>query len=153
MIAVGMFRHSFELERALSGLERSGIPSHQILVVFMDRAPQGPPRQKQPGELQTNSVEVGMACATGLSVIGASVGFILPWGPVLCGLASAFAGFGIGSGLYRFIRRKDGHPSPTGALPELTVIVQCREDQYSRVQDIMWSHQALTVGCTEPAPP
>jgi hypothetical protein len=50
--------------------------------------------------LRFKAIEVGMACATGFSVLGASAGFVLAWGPVIWGLLAACFGFGIGFGLY-----------------------------------------------------
>lgn len=99
MIVIGAFRHSLDLEQALSVLERSGIPRKQLLVVAMDGEPDVPmPYSSRTKDLHSQGVELGFACATGLAVIGASTGFIAPWGPILGGLAAAILGFGIGFG-------------------------------------------------------
>jgi hypothetical protein len=44
-----------------------------------------------------------MALATAFSVVGASVGFILAWGPIYWGLIGADIGFLLGLGIKLFI--------------------------------------------------
>jgi len=150
MIVIGAFRHSLDLEQALSLLEKSGIPRGQLLVVAMDGEPDVPmPYSSRTKDLHSQAVELGFACATGLAVIGASTGFIAPWGPIIGGLAASLLGFGLGFGIrYLYARRRRLQPLPKN-LPEVTVIVRCAEHQSPRVLEIMWSHQAMTVGMAD----
>ncbi len=150
MIVIGAFRHSLDLEQALSVLERSGIPRKQLLVVAMDGEPDVPmPYSSRTKDLHSQGVELGFACATGLAVIGASTGFIAPWGPIIGGLAAAILGFGIGFGIrWVHARRLRLRPMPKN-LPEVTVIVRCAEHQSPRVLEIMWTYNAMTVGLAD----
>lgn len=146
MLIIGTFEHSIELEQALAVLEHSGISRNHILVVLMDTDP-GPPIQpigKSRGRYY-KGIEVGMACATASSVIGTSVGFVLKWGPIFWALITAFAGFTIGFGIYLFAN-KGKHRQLPKKFPEITVIVQCPQDQSTQVKEIMWKYYALTVG-------
>jgi hypothetical protein len=79
------------------------------------------------------------------------VGFILPWGPVIWGLITAFLGFGIGYGIYHAYSSKRNIKHSPEKLPELTLIVRCGEAQSALVHEIMWTYRALTVGCAHTA--
>ncbi len=144
MIIIGTFLHSIELEQALYKLESIGIVRDQLLVVCMESDFKGSTKLKE-DRPNSNGVEIGIACATALAVIGASVGFILPWGPILCGLAAVIIGFFLGFGIHTVIRR----PILRRHLkkkPDVTIIVQCSADQSGFVQEVMWINHALTVG-------
>lgn len=96
-------------------------------------------------DLYYKGIEVGIACATASSVIGTSIGFILAWGPVFWGLIAAFIGFTTGFGIYLLVK-KGSHRHLPKKLPEITVIVQCPEDQSILVMETMWKYRVLTVG-------
>jgi len=147
MLVIGNFEHSIELEQVLAILENGGISRQRFLVISMDT---DPPSALQylgsPLDRHSRGVEAGMAVATAASVVGTSCGFILAWGPIFCGLAAALIGFVVGFGLYRLLN-KGTHPKPE-KLPEVTVIIQCLEDQSALIIDTMWQYRALSVGCT-----
>jgi hypothetical protein len=145
MIVIGTFQHSIELEQALHQLEQLGISGHHLLVVAMDGDKRDLGADKPSADnLKSKGVEVGFAVATGLSVIGTSVGFTLPWGPVISGLVSAIAGFCLGFGIHSLMSVK-GKPS-LKIKPEVIVIAQCQSDQSESVQKSMWMNRAITVG-------
>lgn len=118
-----------------------------MLVVSMDTEPKGPfELMSKTRDLHSKGVEVGIACATGFSVIGASVGFILEWGPIIWGLMASFIGFWFGFGLYFVFSKGVVRRRLPAKLPEITVIVQCLEEDSAHVREIMWKHKSLTVG-------
>jgi hypothetical protein len=144
MLIVGTFQHSIELEQALALLEIRGVPWKRILVIAMDSVQHDPP-EHLPVSRDRNSrrIELSIACATALSVIGASIGFILKWGPVIWGLISCVIGYIIGFGLYSlFMKNGNQHRVPKN-LPEITVMVQCQKKDSAQVRDILWRYQAL----------
>ncbi|MMZ61591.1 hypothetical protein D3C76_444300 [compost metagenome] len=144
MIIIGAFMHSIELEQALFKLETIGIDRDQLLVVCMTSDFNGSNTHQAEGP-NTTGVEIGIASATALSVIGVSVGFILPWGPILCGLTTVFIGFFLGFGIHAVVQRplKRRFKKTT---PEVTVIVQCHENQSQSVTEILCANHALAVG-------
>lgn len=92
-----------------------------------------------------------MACATASSVIGISIGFVLRWGPILWALIFALIGFAIAFGIF-MLTNKDNHRHLPKKLPEITVIVQCLEDQSILVMETMWKYRVITVGrASEPS--
>ncbi len=148
MLIIGTFEHSIELEQALAVLEHNGIPRKQILLIPMETAPAASFRYAEnPLDIYYKSFEFGVACATLASVFGASVGFILTWGPILWGLIASFSGFAAGFGIY-FLINKRLHSPKKKKLPEVAVIVQCSESESAFVEETMWNYRVLTVGQT-----
>ncbi|WP_127531115.1 hypothetical protein [Paenibacillus kobensis] len=157
MLIVSTFEHTLQLELALAELEQIGISKESLLVVAMDpfdKTTTSPAHQAE--DLKVRGFEVGMAVATGVGVIGASIGFQFQWGPIVWGLIYALAGFLIGYGAVWLIRvRKGGRPatrSPRRPQPELAVIVHCSESRSEEVRHILWHYRAISVGiAAEPA--
>lgn len=146
MLVLGTFEHSLELEQALGVIEQNGIPRRHILVVSMDIDRENPWKTiNKTRDMYNKAVEIGIAFATACSVIGTSIGFALTLGPVIWGLAAAIGGFILSFSLYVLIKKGTPMKLP-GKLAEVTVIVQCTEDQVSLVRDTMWKYRALTVG-------
>lgn len=141
------FDHSFYLELAISLLEEKGIPKDQIFVVPLDN------RTEERKLFDTihradgvSLIDIAMALATAFSVIGASVGFILDWGPIYWGLIGAAAGFLIGLAIKYFYLKvvKKNQRLLRGKHSEVILIVECEEHQAKSVEKILWEH--LTLG-------
>jgi hypothetical protein len=146
LLVIGTFEHSLELEQVLAVLEHNGIARKHMLVIPMDTEPTPPVRFiTKTRDLYAKGFEVGIACATGSAVIGTSVGFVLPWGPIFTGLIAAAIGFAIAFGIYLHLN-KGTHRHLPEKLPEITIIVQCLEEQSIFVMESMWKYRVLTVG-------
>ena len=136
------------LEMAISTLEKKGVKKENIFAVPLD---------KRAEELKlfdslhrsdgTSLVDIGMALATAFSVIGASIGFKLAWGPIYWGLIGAFIGFVLGFAIRLFIelilKKKKGISG--GKHSEIILIIDCEDTQAELVENILWSHYALGV--------
>lgn len=140
MVIIGIFEQSIELEQALAELENSSIPKEHIRTVFMDNDP----KKNNTREHTPHAFEIGISAATGFSVLGASFGFVMTWGPIIWGLITAFIGFSIGVGLYYLVKKQRGQKKSNNR--EVTVLIQCKEDQSYQIQNILWNYQALSVG-------
>jgi hypothetical protein len=142
------FETTIFLEMAISTLEKKGINKESIFAVPLDNRVE---ERKIFDTLHrsdgTSLIDIGMALATAFSVIGASIGFILPWGPIYCGLLGAFIGFMLGFAIRLFwemgIKKKKRVLK--GKHSEVILIVDCEEAQAELVEDILWSHFALGV--------
>ncbi|WP_419393221.1 hypothetical protein [Cytobacillus praedii] len=146
MIIIGTFEQSIELEQALTVLENSSISKDQILIIFMDDKPSPIQIPGRTQNIHSNAFEIGMASGTGCAVIGASVGFTLYLGPIICGLLGALIGFTIGYALYYFPNKGKSHSKKTKNTPEIAVIIQCANSQLPFIEEILWKYQAITVG-------
>ncbi|WP_313798972.1 hypothetical protein [Cytobacillus sp.] len=136
------------LEMAISTLEKNGIQKENIFAVPLDNRTED---RKVFDTLHrsdgTSLIDIGMALATAFSVIGASIGFKLAWGPIYWGLIGAFAGFVLGFAIRLFIELviKKKKKGLKGKQAEIILIVDCEESQGDLVENILWNHFALGV--------
>ena len=133
---------------AVATLEKKGIRRESIFVVPLDNRTEDHKIfdniHRSDG---TSLIDVGAALATAFSVIGASVGFKLAWGPIYWGLIGAFVGFILGFAIRLFTEKviKKRRRLLKGFNSELIVIVDCDESQGELVENILFSHYALGV--------
>jgi hypothetical protein len=140
------FQQSIEIEQALAELENSFVSKDQIVIIYMENEPAQVQPTSRTKEIHSNSFEVGMACATGSAVIGASIGFVLAWGPIIWGLIFVIFGFTIGYCLYYFRKKDKVITLRQKKEEEILVIIQCTEILVPPIKEILWKYQALTVG-------
>lgn len=142
------FEHSVKLELAISALELEGIQKQNIFAVPLNN-------RKVERRLLDNLhnsdgislFSTGAAIATAFSVIGASVGFSLKWGPIYWGLIGAASGFILGFLIDLFINKvvKKRNRVLRGKNPQVILIIECDDKQADSVEDILWHHLALGV--------
>lgn len=142
------FEHTVYIELAIATLEKKGIKKENIFIVPLDNRTE---ERKVFDSLKrsdgTSLIDIGAALATAFSVIGASVGFKLSWGPIYWGLIGAFVGFVLGFAIRLFTEKviKKRQRLLKGFHSELIVIVDCDESQGELVENILFSHYALGV--------
>ncbi|MBN8203350.1 hypothetical protein [Bacillus sp. NTK034] len=137
------FEHSPYLELAIRKLEQHGIKD--IYSVPLDN------RTEDTRLFDTihqsdgvSLINKGMVLAVMFSVVGASRGFILEWGPIYWGLIGAGAGFVFGFAI-DFILLKARHRNKRllkGVKSEVILIIDCKEEEGKQVETILWEHLA-----------
>lgn len=145
MIIVGTFQPSIEIERALSEMEALGVPPEEMMVLYMNEIPPISRKKKASADIHVSSFEIGVAFATGMAVIGASIGFKLILGPIFSGLLAAIIGFFCGYSLYYLFHRKK-KDKLSQSLPEIIVLIQSTKEVAPLIKEILWKHKALSVG-------
>lgn len=150
-----IFEHSTYLELALSALEKSGIKRENIFAIPISN------RKVERRLFDTihnadgvSLISKGAAIGTAFSVVGASIGFKLEWGPIYWGLIGGAVGFLLGFVIDLFIYKviKKQQRLLRGSFPEVILIVECEEGQRDEVEDILWHHLALGIArVKEPA--
>jgi len=142
------FDNTIYLEMAISTLEKKGIKKENIFAVPLDNRTE---ERKIFDTLHrsdgTSLVDIGMALATAFSVIGASIGFKLAWGPIYWGLIGAFTGFVVGFTIRLFMELvlKKNKRVLRGKHSEVILIIDCEETQAEVIENILWNHFALGV--------
>lgn len=142
------FEHSIFIEMALSTLEKKGIKKENIFVVPIDNRTE---QRKIFDDLHrsdgTSLIDIGIALATALSVVFASIGFKLAWGPIYWGLIGAAAGFLLGFVIRLFTELivKKKRRLLKGFQSEIIVIVDCEESKGEMIENVLFSHYALGV--------
>ncbi|WML39474.1 hypothetical protein RCG19_20185 [Neobacillus sp. OS1-2] len=142
------FENQTSIEMAISTLVKNGIRKEDIFAVPLDN------RQEERKVFDTlhrsdgtSLIDIGMALATAFSVIGASIGFKLSWGPIYWGLIGAFIGFVIGFAIRLFteVVLKKKQRLLKGKQSEVILIIDCQEQQADLVENILWNHFAFGV--------
>lgn len=142
------FENNQYLEMAISTLEKKGILKERIFAVPLDNRSE---ERKVFDTLHqsdgTSFVDIGAALATAFSVIGASIGFKLAWGPIYWGLIGAGIGFIVGFGIRLFTELvlKKKRRFQRGKHAETILIVDCEDTHAELVENILWEHFALGV--------
>src|SRR3954454_24499663 len=142
------FENNTFLEIAISTLEKKGIKKENIFAVPLDNCQEErrvfDTIHRSDG---TSLIDIGMALATVFSVIGASIGFKLSWGPIYWGLIGAFIGFLVGFAIRLFteVVFKKQKRKIKGKHPEVILIIDCEVTESELVENILWSHYALGV--------
>lgn len=142
------FESNTFLEMAISALEKKGVKKEDIFAVPLDNRTEEvkvfDTTHRSDG---TSLIDIGMALATAFSVIGASIGFKLAWGPIYWGLISAFIGFVLGYAI-RLINElvfKKKKRVLKGNHSEVILIIDCEETQAELIEKILWNHFAIGV--------
>jgi hypothetical protein len=142
------FESNVFLEMAIAALEKKGIKKEDLFAVPLDNRSDirnvFDSTHRSDG---TSLIDIGMALATAFSVIGASIGFKLAWGPIYWGLIGAFTGFVVGFAIRIFnelvIKKKKGVLN--GKSSEVILIIDCDETRSEIIEHILWDHFALGV--------
>ncbi|MBU9710230.1 hypothetical protein [Evansella tamaricis] len=139
------FDHSAYLEMVITKLEQQGI--EDIFAVPLDK-------QKEDIKLfdtihKSDGISLfnkGMFLAVIFSVIGASRGFVLEWGPIYWGLIGAGGGFLLGF-ITDLILMKLHHKKKVlkGKSSEVILIIDCHTKDGELVEKILWEHLAMGV--------
>jgi hypothetical protein len=146
MHVISSFEHSAFLELALNQLQEKGIDKENIVAVSLE---------KMNGQLTlfdnihrsdgVSLFDLAAVMGTIFSVLGASYGFVLKWGPIIWGLLGlafgAILGFLIDYGLTKKRKKMKQHLNT-----EVILIVSCHEHEYETVKKILFENMALGVG-------
>lgn len=143
------FENNAFLEMVISNLEKKGIKKENIFAVPLDNREED---RKIFDTIHysdgTSLIDIGMGLATAFSVIGASIGFKLAWGPIYWGLIGASVGFILGLTIRLIMELviKKNKRVLKGKHSEIIIIVDCEETQAEIIEDILWNHFAIGVG-------
>jgi hypothetical protein len=140
------FEHSVQIELAITNLEKMGISD--IYAVPLDNGPEDiklfDTIHRSDGTSLSNT---GLVLAVFCSVIMACRGFMLEWGPIFWGIIGAVFGFIFGFiiNLFFYKVRKKKRKWVKGKNSEVIMIIDCKEDEASKVERVLWEHLALGV--------
>ncbi|WP_088105608.1 hypothetical protein [Halalkalibacter urbisdiaboli] len=142
------YEHSTYLELAITALENIGIEKNAILAVPLNNRVEE--RRLFDTLHRADGVSLfdkGAAIGTAFSVIGASIGFELKWGPIYWGLIGAASGFMLGFIidyiLFKVIHKRNRQIR--GKKSEVVLVVHCEKEQVEKVENILWDNLALGV--------
>lgn len=146
MYVISVFEHSISLEKAITSIQMKGIAKENILAAPMDK------RGEEPKLFDTihhsdglSLLDLPFILGSFFTLLGGIYGFILAWGPVIWGLIGLVLGFGTGLAIKLIITKRYSKKRTNKKVPEVVLIIECKEHQIETVKDILWSHNALGV--------
>ncbi|MDX5473917.1 MAG: inorganic phosphate transporter [Bacillaceae bacterium] len=146
------FEHSSYLELSITSLEKIGVSRENILTVpLINRVEDRRLFDTLHRADGISLFDKGAAIGTAFAVIGASVGFVLEWGPIYWGLIGATVGFILGF-IIDYIIFKVIHNRKRvlkGKQSEVVLVVECSKELVDKVEEILWEHLALGVAKVE----
>lgn len=149
MYVFGTFHYSAELELALSDLEAQGISNGRIAAVHLANS-QVPAVHVMDTIHRSDGVSLldgAAVVGTAFSVIGASIGYSLVWGPIIWGLLGLFAGGIVGYAIDAWINRESRRRRRrTRDSSDVIIIVECAPDEVPQVRQTMQHRFALRIG-------
>ncbi|MGE6204510.1 hypothetical protein [Guptibacillus hwajinpoensis] len=140
------FENNIFLEIAISNLEKVGIKREDIYAVPLDNREES---RKIFDTLHRSDgislIDIAMPLATAFSVVTASLGFELKWGPIYWGLIGAIGGFitGLVIRLIIILTTNKKKRQLKGKQSEVILIVNCDINDGEIVEKILWEHLAL----------
>lgn len=146
MYVFSTFEHSVYLELAITAIEMQGIKKENILAISMDK--KGEERKLFDtiyGSDGLSLFDLPALLGVLFGIFGSIYGFVLKWGPLLCGLIAIAIGFAIGFIVKLIITRKYNDRQKGKRETEVVLIIECMESQMEMVKDLLWSHNALGV--------
>ncbi|MBT2686161.1 hypothetical protein [Bacillus sp. ISL-37] len=146
------FEHSSYLELAITSLEKVGVKKESILAVpLINRVEERRLFDTLHRADGISLFDKGAAIGTAFSVVGASVGFILEWGPIYWGLIGAATGFILGFIIdyiiYKVVHKRNRVVK--GKKSEVVLVVECQKELAEKVEEVLWEHLALGVAKLE----
>ena len=146
MHIISSFEHSAFFELAINHLQEKGIEKENIVAVPLQNMKDQPKLfdtiHRSDGESLLDSAAI---LGTVFSVLGASFGFVLTWGPIIWGLLGVAFGAIIGF-MIDYLLTKKHKKSKTNLNTEVILIVNCKENEYESVKRILFEDRALGVG-------
>lgn len=146
------FEHSTYIELAITSLEKVGIKNEHILAVpLINRVEERRLFDTLHRADGVSMFDKGAAIGTAFSVIGASIGFVLEWGPIYWGLIGGAVGFVIGF-IIDYIIFKVVHKRRRvlkGKKADVVLVVECPSELVEKVEEVLWEHLALGVAKVE----
>ncbi|MFT4415793.1 hypothetical protein ACLM5H_18195 [Fredinandcohnia humi] len=146
------FEHSSYIELAITSLEKVGVKKECILAVpLINRVEERRLFDTLHRADGISLFDKGAAIGTAFSVIGASIGFKLEWGPIYWGLIGAATGFILGF-IIDYIIFKLVHKRKRvvkGKNSEVVLVIECQKELVEKVEEVLWEHLALGVAKLE----
>ncbi len=143
---IATFDHSSYLEIVIKKLENQGV--HEIFAIPLDNRKVTPKLFDSIHQSDGVSlINKGMFLAVVFSVIAASRGFILEWGPIIWGLIGAGGGFSLGFAIdwLKYKTKNKNQNLPKGKRSEVILVIECQREKANVVEDILWECLAFGV--------
>lgn len=147
MLVIASFSYSMHLELAINYLERKGIRRENIFAVPLDKRDEK--RKIFDTINQSDGIslfDVAIILATLFMLGGSIYGFVLKWGPVLCGVVGSIIGALIGFAIDIIPKKGKRNKSKLiGNTSEIFLLIECEKKELETVEGILWNNSAIGI--------
>lgn len=146
MHIISIFEHSIYLEKAITAVQMMGVAKEDILAVSMDK--RGAERKLFDSMHQSDGlslIDLASILGTIFMLLGTIYGFVLKYGPIFWGLVGLVTGSILGFIIKLITTKKYSDRQKYKRMPEVVLIIECKEDKLDMVKDTLWSNHALGV--------
>lgn len=146
MYIASTFEYTINLESAITAIQMKGVAKEDILAIPLDKREE----EKKLFDTIHSSDDLSLMnfpviLGTLLSVLGLVYGFVLPWGPIACGLIGTCIGFGVGILVKLYTTKEYSKKKHSKIEAEVILIIACKESQKDMVKDLLWTNSAMGV--------
>lgn len=150
MYVMSVFHQSLQVELAVTALEQEGVSKSEILAVPVEKEM---PRHKLFDTMYSATgdsvLDLPMALGALSTLFGCVYGFKLSLGPVIWGIITGAAGFGIG--FFAKLLRLKGKKT-TSHENVVVIFVSCNENKTDLVRRLLWDNGASGVSLVKAQP-
>jgi hypothetical protein len=141
---ISTFEYSSHLELAIGEIQHLGIEKKDIYAIPLDQRAETvhlfDTIHKADGESLTDIAAI-LGCVGML--LGVIYGFVLKWGPILCGLLGLVIGALLGGFLDLMLTRKQRNRKAVKKDAEVILYVVCPDHLTEKIESILWEQFAL----------
>lgn len=147
MLVIASFTYSTHLELAINYLERRGIGRENLFAVPLDKRDEK--RKIFDTINQSDGIslfDAAIILATIFMLGGSIYGFVLKWGPILCGVVASIIGALIGFAIDLIPKKSGKHKNNTPNNPsEIFLLIDCKKTELDAVEGILWDNLAIGI--------
>jgi len=146
MYVVANFQNSLNIELAILGLEKYGVLRRKILAIPLQSIKSDiifDTINKSDG---ISSLDTAFVLGTMFMVLGAIYGYVLPWGPIICGLLGLFLGAIIGFVIDIIPKNKSKVNKKPNGEDSVVLLINCTLEESVGIKKIVIENTALSVG-------
>lgn len=142
MPVISLFDHSLKLELAIRELEKHRIKPEMILAKSINKAPI---EKKYLDPYNADGLNLFLVSSIGMvfMLLGTIYGFVLYFGPILCGLMGLICGGLMGFIVDYLFKKRVRKKTLRKNICDVILIVNCEDSKVEMVEDILIQHQTL----------
>ena len=149
MYIVANFENSLLLELAITGLEKNGVAREEILALPLLQEVGEQVFDSIHGADGISNVDTAMILGSMAMVLGTIYGFVLTWGPIICGLIGLLLGMILGYLIDRIPKKNKGKQAK-GALSKggnsVILMISCSPSQQEGIEKTLKEYFPLGMG-------
>lgn len=146
MYIISTFKHSIDLEIAISSIELLKIAKENILAIpFTTKSSNTKIFDTMNSSDGISLLDLSAIIGTVFMVLGTIYGYIFKWGPIIWGLIGLISGCVLGLIIDIIYTKKKNKNKDIEMSNQVVLIINCEESKAKNIERILWDNKALGV--------